>query len=128
MALDIYNVPPCSEAPERVFSIAGNTITPRRRVMTADTIQELLCLRSWQESGIVKLDRGLFEKAVERTTEEERQLNSAISASMRADGGDDVVEIEIRLHVFTFITTTSGSSRGITMNDKLRSDLTTADG
>jgi hypothetical protein len=46
MALDIYYAPPMSDEPERVFSISGNTLNPRRRVMTGDTVQELLCLRS----------------------------------------------------------------------------------
>jgi hypothetical protein len=45
MALDIYTTLACSNEPERVFSIAGNIINPRRRVMTADKVQELLCLR-----------------------------------------------------------------------------------
>jgi hypothetical protein len=52
MALDIYCTPPMSDELERVFSIAGNTLNPRRRVMTEDTVQELLCLRSWQRSGL----------------------------------------------------------------------------
>jgi hypothetical protein len=46
MALDIYCTPPMSDEPERVFSIASNTLNPRRRVITEDTVQELLCLRS----------------------------------------------------------------------------------
>jgi hypothetical protein len=35
-----------SDEPERVFSIASNTLNPRRRMMTEDIVQELLYLRS----------------------------------------------------------------------------------
>lgn len=64
MALDIFATPACSDEPERVFSIAGNTLNPRRRVITADCVQELLCLRSWQKGGIIKLDGTLFTTVV----------------------------------------------------------------
>lgn len=47
MALDIYTMPACSDEPERVFDIAGNTLNPRHRTMTPDKVQELLCVRSW---------------------------------------------------------------------------------
>ena len=64
MALDVYAVPACSDEPERVFSQGGALLIPRRRQMTGDHVQEILCLRSWQKSGIVTLDGALFEQAV----------------------------------------------------------------
>jgi hypothetical protein len=64
MALDIYSTPVCSDEPERVFSMAGNVLNPRPRYLTGDTIQELLCLRSWERSGIIKLQATDYEEAV----------------------------------------------------------------
>lgn len=91
MALDIYSTPACSDAPERVFSIAGNTLNPRRRVMTADTVQELLCLRSWQKSGLIDFDTTLFDEAVRATQDaaiaDELAYNNTIEVG--TDGDDD---------------------------------------
>jgi hypothetical protein len=64
MSLDIYSTPACSDEPERVFSMAGNVLNPRRRCLTGDTVQELLCLRSWERSGIIKLQATDYEEAV----------------------------------------------------------------
>jgi hypothetical protein len=47
MAFDIYSTPAMSDALERVFSIAGNVYSPRRRTLTQNTVQEVLYLRSW---------------------------------------------------------------------------------
>jgi len=46
MALDVYSTPAMSDEPERVFSIAGNTLAPRRRCLTSQVMQWLMCLRS----------------------------------------------------------------------------------
>lgn len=64
MALDVFSTPAMSDEPERLFSIAGNTLAPRRRRLNSDTVQEVLCLRSWQEAGLIQLDASTFEKAV----------------------------------------------------------------
>lgn len=64
MALDIYSTPAMSDEPERQFSIAGNILNPRRRTLKHDTVQALLCLRSWQQSGIIQLDQRLCRQAV----------------------------------------------------------------
>jgi hypothetical protein len=66
MALDVYSTPACSDEPERIFSQGGALLIPRRRQLTGDHVQEILCLRSWQRSGIVTLDGALFEQAVRR--------------------------------------------------------------
>lgn len=67
MALDVYSTPACSDEPERIFSQAGNVLQSRRRQLTGDHVEEILCLRSWQASGIVTLDGALFEQAVRVT-------------------------------------------------------------
>jgi hypothetical protein len=64
MALDIYSMPAMSDEPERVFSIAGNVLSPRRRSLTSDTMQWILCLRSWQNSEIMTLDQRRLRQAV----------------------------------------------------------------
>lgn len=64
VALDIYSTPAMSDEPERVFSIAGNTLNPRRRCLTGQAMQWLLCLRSWQNSNVIQLDQRLFGQAV----------------------------------------------------------------
>jgi hypothetical protein len=64
MALNIYSTPAMSDAPERVFSIAGNVYSSRRETLTQDTVQEVLYLRSWQESGILDLTGPFYETAI----------------------------------------------------------------
>jgi hypothetical protein len=64
MAFDIYSTPAMSDEPERVFSIAGNTLNPRRRRLTSAAVQQLLCLRSWQQSDVITLDTRLIRQAV----------------------------------------------------------------
>jgi hypothetical protein len=54
-----------SDEPERVFSIAGNLLSPRRRQLSGKAVEQMLCLRNWQRSGIITLDQGLFEEATE---------------------------------------------------------------
>jgi hypothetical protein len=89
MALDIYCTPPMSDEPERVFSIASNTLNSRRRVMTEDTVQELLCLRSWQRSGLVQFDYTTFKKAVQASQDapiaDELAYNNTIDLSIEGD-------------------------------------------
>jgi hypothetical protein len=47
MALDIYSTPVCSDEPERVFSMAGNLLSPRRRQLKGESVEQMLYLRSW---------------------------------------------------------------------------------
>ena len=74
MALDIYAVPAMSDEPERVFSTAGNLLTPRRRCMKGEAVEQMLCLKSWQRSGIVSLDQGLFADTVH--IDDDNELNT----------------------------------------------------
>lgn len=64
MALDVFSTPAMSDEPERVFSMAGNLLTPCRRVLKGDGIEQMLCSRSWQKSGITQLDQPTFSRAV----------------------------------------------------------------
>ncbi|MCJ1360904.1 MAG: hypothetical protein MMC33_010913, partial [Icmadophila ericetorum] len=54
MALDIYSVPTMSDAPERLFSMTGDTISPRRRLLKSETIQWLMSLKSWINEGLIE--------------------------------------------------------------------------
>jgi hypothetical protein len=64
MALDVFSTPPMSDEPERVFSISGHLLSPRRRQLSGESVEQLLCLRSWSKSGIIKLDEGLLQQAM----------------------------------------------------------------
>ena len=57
LALDVYSVPVMSDEPERVFSITGAAITPRRRLLKSDKIAHLMCLKAWMKAGVITLDR-----------------------------------------------------------------------
>jgi hypothetical protein len=46
MALDIYATPAISDEPERVFSTTGNLLSQRRRHMTGEGVEQMICLRS----------------------------------------------------------------------------------
>jgi hypothetical protein len=57
MALDIYSAAVMSDEPERVFSMTGAAIDPRRRLLEDDSIRNIMCLKTWLKAGVVKLDR-----------------------------------------------------------------------
>lgn len=57
LALDVYSVAVMSDEPERVFSITGAAVTPRRRLLKSDKIAHLMCLKAWIQAGIITLDR-----------------------------------------------------------------------
>jgi len=69
MALDVYSTPPMSDQLERVFSDTGNLLSPRRRHMSGEGVEQMTCLRSWDRSGIIKLSQGLFNSAVATTSQ-----------------------------------------------------------
>jgi hypothetical protein len=66
MALDVYSTPAMSDEPERQFSSGSALLVPRRRQLLAGHVREILCLRSWQDSGLVTLDAALFKQIVRR--------------------------------------------------------------
>jgi hypothetical protein len=95
MAFDIYSTPAMSDEPERVFSIAGNTMSPRRRCLTSDAMQQLMCLRSWQRSEVITLDKRLIRQAVLPNDESgtgitDTDCNEGIGGSIDGDGGIDI--------------------------------------
>jgi hypothetical protein len=57
LALNVYSVAVMSDEPERVFSITGAAITPRRRLLNDDKINHSMCLKAWVKSGILRIDR-----------------------------------------------------------------------
>jgi hypothetical protein len=64
MALDIYSTPPMSDEPERVFSDTGNLLTPKRRLMNSEGVEQMTCLRRWDRSGIISLSQSFCNRAV----------------------------------------------------------------
>ena len=57
MALDIYSTPVMSDEPERVFSITGAALSPRRRLLKSTTIGYAMCVKAWIAAGLIELDR-----------------------------------------------------------------------
>jgi hypothetical protein len=53
-----------SDEPERVFSDTGNLLSPKRRTMNGEGVEQMTCLRRWHRSGIVTLNQRLFNAAV----------------------------------------------------------------
>jgi hypothetical protein len=86
MALDIYSTPACSDEPERVFSKGGTLLQPRRRQLTGEHVQEILCMESWQASGIVILSGSLFEQAVKAT--DGAPINDTLNNNNNTDESD----------------------------------------
>ena len=62
MALDIFAVPAMSDAPERMFSTAGDVLSPRRRLLHSETLGWLMTLKSWINSEVIVLDDSLFDR------------------------------------------------------------------
>jgi hypothetical protein len=77
--LDIYAVPAMADEPERLFSQAGDAISSRRRRLSDDTVASLMCLRSWQSSGIITIDKSLFERAIEAVAVAESSILEPIT-------------------------------------------------
>jgi hypothetical protein len=90
MALDVYSTPACSDEPERIFSEGGALLAPRRCQLTGDHVQEILCLKSWQRSGIITLDdSSMFEQAVRHADGE--PIGGQLDTSNTADSSDEVL-------------------------------------
>jgi hypothetical protein len=49
MALDILSIPAMSASIERLFSSANITVSDRRNRLTADTVEMIESLKSWQK-------------------------------------------------------------------------------
>jgi hypothetical protein len=68
MALDVYSTPCMSDEPERVFSTTGALLALRRRQLKGEIVEQLICLRAWDRSGIISLSQGLFNSVVANTS------------------------------------------------------------
>ena len=53
MALDLLSVPPMSAECERLFSVAGQMVSPLRTRLEASTIGITQTLRSWVRNGLI---------------------------------------------------------------------------
>lgn len=53
MAIDILSTPAMSAKAKRIFSHCGNIVWPNRARLKADTIGAVICLKQWDEVGIV---------------------------------------------------------------------------
>jgi hypothetical protein len=71
MALDVYSTPPMSDEPERAFSTTGNLMSTRRRHLAGQGVEQMVCLRSWDQSDIIRLDEGWFTSAVATAIEDD---------------------------------------------------------
>jgi hypothetical protein len=77
MALDVFTTLAMSDEPERVFSITGNLLALRRRSLKGEGVEQMLCLRSWQSSSIIKLDQALFADTVLIDEVDDYELSSS---------------------------------------------------
>ena len=75
MALDVYSTPPMSDEPERIFSDTGNLLSPKRRTMNGEGVEQMTCLRRWDRSGFITLSQRLFNSAVVATRNEDKALD-----------------------------------------------------
>jgi len=53
MALDLLSVPPMSAECERLFSVAGQMVSPLRTRLEASTIGMTQTLKSWVRNGLI---------------------------------------------------------------------------
>lgn len=65
MAFDILSVPPMSAECERLFSAAGQMVSPLRTRMEASTIGIAQTLRSWVRNGLIKTEDSLIDTSEE---------------------------------------------------------------
>ena len=85
MALDTFATPVMSDEPERVFSMTGAAISPRRRQLGSDMIRNLMCLKSWIRSDIIQITRPLFTTGT---------LRIIAKPSSAGDNDDDIMIME----------------------------------
>lgn len=86
MALDILSIPCMSDEPERIFSLSGHLIAPRRSRLKPDIIEASECLGNWDRKGILRIgDHGLRRETKEVPDEEEVVEQSEDMAINMAD-------------------------------------------
>ena len=62
MALDIFAIPAMSSDPERIFSLSGDMVSPKRNALQAETVGAAQCLKSWDSNGIFNILRAFGTK------------------------------------------------------------------
>lgn len=62
MALDIFSIPAMSSDPERTFSLSGDTVSPKRNALQAETVGAAQCLKSWDNNGVVDISKAFSVK------------------------------------------------------------------
>jgi hypothetical protein len=86
MAIELLAIPAMSAEPERIFSQAGNTLSPRRNRMTEETVESQICLSSWGNAGLIEIG---VHKGVERGSQLAEMSMMADGDSLRDDDDDD---------------------------------------
>ncbi|OBS15938.1 hypothetical protein FPOA_27990 [Fusarium poae] len=81
MALDLLSVPPMSAECERLFSVAGQMVSPLRTRLEASTIGMTQTLRSWVRNGLID--------AVDTLVDVSDEVGSSIIWETEEDGRDD---------------------------------------
>ncbi|RFN53926.1 restless-like transposase, partial [Fusarium flagelliforme] len=81
MALDLLSVPPMSAECERLFSVAGQMVSPLRTRLEASTIGMTQTLRSWARNGLMD--------AVDTLVDVSDEVGSSIIWETEEDGRDD---------------------------------------
>ena len=62
MAMDLFSIPAMSSEPERIFSLAGLRLSPRRSRLREDTVEASICLSNWGNSRLIDIGHHLQEK------------------------------------------------------------------
>jgi hypothetical protein len=62
MALDIFSIPAMSSDPERIFSLSGDMVSPKRNALQAETIGAAQCLKSWDKNRIFDISKAFHPK------------------------------------------------------------------
>jgi len=81
MALDLLSVPPMLAECERLFSVAGQMVSPLRTRLEASTIGMTQTLRSWVRNGLID--------AVDTLVDVSDEVGSSIIWETEEDGRDD---------------------------------------
>jgi hypothetical protein len=51
-----------SSDPERIFSLSGDMVSPKRNALQAETIGAAQCLKSWDKNGVFDISKAFDPK------------------------------------------------------------------
>lgn len=63
MALGIFSIPAMSSDPERIFSLSGDMVSPKRNGLQAETIGAAQCLKSWDKNRVFDISKAFGPKS-----------------------------------------------------------------